>query len=918
MKLNNSQIAKIDPLLEQVLIQAKGDEVIRAIMSLGDENRISSTLINPLEPQQFISSEAYRRALIEQRESQIAEILGDTIQALKELRLTILGDRLNRIVVVEGTANAILDSLNLTGVNNVTLDRLIALPKVAPNVAVQHLAEFYINILNRPLDEKTTNLIYQASEQYIINYYRRHNKLQILGMVKPVDLDSIFTSVRILQLNKQRFNKQEGIKIANQQQYLMVLGTPGVGKSTFLRKIGLEALKVNSSEFKHKCIPVFLELKIFNHKAINFEEAIKQEFKLCNLPFNEEFTTKALQEGKLLILLDGLDEITTIKSQAVVKQIQIFIAKYHKNRVIISCRTAAYRSEFQNWFENIPFLEPGDVQIQRLKNFCENEIAIANFDDEQIQQFIQNFFFSEEHRKKRTAENFWNLIKRHKSIKDLARNPLLLTFLCVKYGESQALPENRATLYSDVIDILLRKWATEKSIAINQIYVQLGSDLEKKMLAEIAYHSFESQQLFLSHQELVSQIKELLQQNHDNTRQIDANKVLDAIAIQPGILVERLRNVYAFSHLTLREYFTAQYINRHQQVDKLVTEHLTDKRWKEIFLMVAGLMHNGADKLLLLMEKQAKLYINTPKLQALLNWAEEVTAGSQGNCQPVRKRAAAIAYAYVIAKTYTIAYRLTYGIGYGYSQAYAYANIYANASAIANIDGDFRDYSYPKIYDIANAYTNANLSTISLATAIYNTNSIRDAIENTILHFSRLEELNIFANVKLTELITHLKTLKSQVPNNQNSIEEHQAFVQKFQAKILDFPKECLKAFNLPPDKVNNFDKVDDKSLTKTKDRFFKPTVVYPGNYTSSFNSGNPRNKLAEQDRAPSPLHLPPKQNSSHESPTPINLSLEEAKALGDYLYANYLIIECKQEATGVLPQTWDEIEARMLLVPND
>jgi hypothetical protein len=48
-----------------------------------------------------------------------------------------------------------------------------------------------------------------------------------------------------------------------------------------------------------------------------------------------------------------------------------------------------------------------------------------------------------------------------------------------------------------------------------------------------------------------------------------------------------------------------------------------------------------------------------------------------------------------------------------------------------------------------------------------------------------------------------------------------------------------------------------------------------------------------------------------------VNLSKEEAEALGDYLYANHLIIQCKQAAVRVSPQTWEAIEARMLLVPG-
>jgi hypothetical protein len=49
-----------------------------------------------------------------------------------------------------------------------------------------------------------------------------------------------------------------------------------------------------------------------------------------------------------------------------------------------------------------------------------------------------------------------------------------------------------------------------------------------------------------------------------------------------------------------------------------------------------------------------------------------------------------------------------------------------------------------------------------------------------------------------------------------------------------------------------------------------------------------------------------------------INLSQEEIKALDNYLYANHLIIQCKEAAVRVSPTTWEAIEARMLLVGSN
>ena len=60
---------------------------------------------------------------------------------------------------------------------------------------------------------------------------------------------------------QQKCMVQDGMTVANSHALLMVLGGPGAGKSTYLRRVGLEALRVKESQFQHDCIPVMLELK---------------------------------------------------------------------------------------------------------------------------------------------------------------------------------------------------------------------------------------------------------------------------------------------------------------------------------------------------------------------------------------------------------------------------------------------------------------------------------------------------------------------------------------------------------------------------------------------------------------------------------------------------------------------------------
>lgn len=117
------------------------------------------------------------------------------------------------------------------------------------------------------LTKAAPNILFPIARKYFNNYVERHGILKVLGMSKPVSLESVYTAVQLLNpsqlksfssveglesafresnqrgFQSQNCKKESGIAVANREQYLMVLGAPGMGKTTFLRKVGLEALK---------------------------------------------------------------------------------------------------------------------------------------------------------------------------------------------------------------------------------------------------------------------------------------------------------------------------------------------------------------------------------------------------------------------------------------------------------------------------------------------------------------------------------------------------------------------------------------------------------------------------------------------------------------------------------------------------
>lgn len=676
--------------------------------------------------------------------------------------------------------------------------------------------DFALSTVSQGLSASVRNLITRPTKQYVEKYINRHGILKVLGMREPINLDDVYTNVRLLneytirdfistdaletafressqrRLQGKNCETWVGVEVASEQQFLMVLGQPGAGKSTFLRKLGLEALKGKAGDYQHQCIPVFLELKRFDNNEIGIQQRIVAEFETCGFPEPEKFTAKVLEQGKLLVLFDGLDEVPSQQVNGVIDQIQDFVDRYDQNRFIASCRTAAYRSGFRRF----------------------KDVVMADFDDAQIQQYIENWFSSEPDQEAETAKHCWELLQQpnQQGAKELAQTPLLLTFLCLVYDRSQSFSSNRSALYRKALRILLEEWAAEKRIN-RKVYEGLHTELEEVLLSEIAYNNFIEDKLFFEKPDLVDQIRDFLKSNLNADQTLDAESVLDAIAVQQGIFVERAEDVYSFSHLTLQEYLTAQYIVDADCIDAIVEQHLLDKTWQEVFLLVASAMRGkGADRFLLKIIEQISKLLGQPvcqeKLVPILLWAEAETKDAGGNLSPLARRSVANA----IAEIYTNAQ----------TDISTIARIYANIIA--------------EIYIDANMNSNKKSNTGS----IYIT---KQSIEYLIELYQDLDTKEpIFSNLDISNFIEDLRRKKSQFPNNETSRNARLVFANQLEL------------------------------------------MVYKAHYF--------------------PVRL-------------AKLSREELDSIDSYYYATYLLIQCKEAAVRVSPETWAAIEERMLRVPE-
>ena len=507
----------------------------------------------------------------------------------------------------------------------------------------------------------------EACFSYLDRYERRHAQVKILGMAEPVPLASIYTEARIVSptflhgyrtqeelqelfLRKGRSlagydcdEPRPALDIANNEEYqfLNLLGTPGAGKSTFLRYIGWMAVQryrlsttaqgeshPATLPYRFNLLPVLLELRSLRNAPLDFVALIDHELRTNGLPAG--FGCAALQAGGLLVLLDGLDEVPADKLDDTIQGIRDLVDQHPGCRYITSCRTAFYKNYFNRF----------------------TDVLLTDFTDDQIQNLIENWFRSDRDRDLGTAAALWKLLKDpyHQATRELARTPLLATFLCLVYDDRQQLPTNRAELYGDALRILLERWAASKRVRAHRepVFPGLSTKRELLMLEAIAGPAYEREQYFFTAQELATAIEKFLQSDVYRPDTVDGRQVVEEIEGKQGLLVQRAHDKYSFSHLTLHEYLAACHYYKSGRSKEVVKKTLANERWREVHLLLAGLQEPDADAFLLAITIETAEQVTSEPLKRLLSWAGRIVRLHRTPERTAARRALMMGFAFAL------------------------------------------------------------------------------------------------------------------------------------------------------------------------------------------------------------------------------------------------------------------------------
>jgi len=445
---------------------------------------------------------------------------------------------------------------------------------------------------------------YAASLQEYFRSLRRYCAelpyLTLTDIRPPKNLDEVYVPLRARQRENEPSPRKPAAQGASltveqvlhqaQTHHLLILGQPGAGKSTLLRQLAEPAYDdPHAIGLDRPHLPLLLPLRALARAEGALEERLNQALQ------NELRLTRALPDGFLdawpqhldapwLFLLDGLDEVPADRYLSLKQWIGDLLAHPNIARVILTSRPSAYTEK--EW-------ESSRLSVYEIQPFTPDQTAE-----------LARRWFGED------APAFLQALETVRS-SVLTETPLLITIAAKVYLERKRLPERRAQLYQEFVDIWLDE-ARERGLRDELDAALL--DLAQPALAHLALAMTEHPEWteWTDEKSLIPVVAEYLneQLNLKARAPAVAERFLRVMARRSGVFLKREER-YGWVHPTFREYFAALALNQQLESGKSLEEVLGEKyfqpRWNDIIVglteicsqpakMVTWLISQGAEK----------------------------------------------------------------------------------------------------------------------------------------------------------------------------------------------------------------------------------------------------------------------------------------------------------------------------------
>lgn len=412
----------------------------------------------------------------------------------------------------------------------------VAIAKIALPATKALLTKLWTKVSIECVDfgSELSNAFFNSFSKYMESAYERNSYFSSLVFPnQQMKLKDFYLPLTLVFNDKK--NEIKEILIDNypgtfltEKKDILVVDTAGMGKSTILKYMFLQAIELNVG------IPIFLELRKLSSKKLILDYIYDQLVAL-DQKVDKNLIIKLLESGGFVFFLDGYDEITDTDRVEITSNFKEFKQRANKNIYIISTREQVGLSVLSDFFR---------VNIRPLK-FDEAENLILKYSkNSAIGTALIN--------KIKQSENL--------PVHEFLTNPLLVSLLYKSYEYKQTIPLKKHVFYRQVYEALFENHDISKD----------GGELTRPKLSGLDIHSFEIVMRALGYQSL--QTGKVEYQKDELLLLIEKVKTLvPTIGFNPQALIYDLTsrvplfvvdgNSYRWNHKSLQEYFAALYVS---------------------------------------------------------------------------------------------------------------------------------------------------------------------------------------------------------------------------------------------------------------------------------------------------------------------------------------------------------------------
>ncbi|NTV62310.1 MAG: NACHT domain-containing protein [Oscillochloris sp.] len=362
------------------------------------------------------------------------------------------------------------------------------------------------------------------------------------------------------------------------QRHFVILGLPGVGKSSLLHHLVLTFVRKLHLDFKpplRDLMPIMLVLrehkdKIKENPNVDISQLItsysRTHLELARA--EPAWFHSRLRHGSCIILLDGLDEVGDAhERQLVVDWVQSQIKRWPNNYIVVTSRPYGYINN-----------QLHDVRV----------IEIESFNAVQIESFVGRWYKATEikmtgraddavlRQARKQAEDLIARMTYKPAFSKLAANPLLLTMIATVHHYQLKLPEKRAGLYREIFEVFLgRRQKIDDGLVVLQ---------KLRVLGPLAYQMMVRRDPQIGLADAIDVISPPLARVSQRT---EPTIFLKRIEESSGLLLEVGPGVFKFAHLTYQEYLASVYLLDQHHEHELI-DYVDDVWWHETILLAAA------------------------------------------------------------------------------------------------------------------------------------------------------------------------------------------------------------------------------------------------------------------------------------------------------------------------------------------